>query len=64
MYDKGQQVILLKAMECPPGEMYQFNYEREMQQFLKTFGLDTVAQISHIEVFITLDGAKLCDKVT
>lgn len=41
--------------------MYQFNYESKLRLILKTFGLETVAQMSNVEKSITLDGAELCD---
>lgn len=61
MYVKGQQVIPIKAVDCPLGEMFQFDYERKLRLILKTFGLDGIAQTSNVEISITLDGAELCD---
>ena len=61
MHERGQEVIPLKAVECPLGEMYQFDYERTLRLILKTFGLEEVATRSSVEISITLDGAELCD---
>lgn len=61
LYLKGQEVIPIQAVDCPLGEMFQFDYERKLRLILKTFGLDTVAQNSTVEISITLDGAELCD---
>ena len=61
MYVKGQQVIPIKAVDCPLGKMFQFDYERKLRLILKTFGLDGIAQTSNVEISITLDGAELCD---
>jgi hypothetical protein len=48
-------------VECPLGEMYQFDYERKLRLILISFGLETVAQISNVEKSILLDRAELCD---
>lgn len=64
MYEVGQQIIPIKAVDCDLGEMFMFEYEPKLRLILKTFGLETVAASSSIELAITLDGAELCDNLS
>jgi hypothetical protein len=61
LYEVGQTVIPIEAVECRFGEMYQFDFEKKLRLILKTFGLEQIASESGVEICVTLDGAELCD---
>jgi len=61
MYEVGQELCPIKQETSPLGEMFSFEYERTVRLILKTFGLHEIAQMTSVEICITLDGAELCD---
>jgi hypothetical protein len=64
MYEMGQRACPIKQITSPLGEMFSFEYERTLRLILKTFKLEEIAWTTSIEIFITLDGAELCEYLT
>jgi hypothetical protein len=61
MYNIGQEIIPFHRKNYPLGEIYQYDFEKFVRFFLKTFSLDEIAQTDSVELCITLDRAELCD---
>jgi hypothetical protein len=60
LHELGQQKIPVRKIGCSLGELFAFDYEKQLRFILNTFSLYEIAQQESVELCITLDGAEIC----
>jgi hypothetical protein len=64
LHQLGQQLVPVKKVPSPLGEMFQFHYEKMIRFILRAFSLHEIVQTVSFELCITLDGAELTKDLT